>query len=191
MSRDGLLPKVFSQIHRKYRTPFKSNLLFLTFISVFTLFIPANVAGELTSIGTLFAFIIVCIGIWVMRVKMPDVPRAFKTPAVPLVPILGISICLFMMVFLPFDTWIRLIVWMLVGHDIYVFYGSKHSKLGAKNGNRLLFVIGGSIAALLAIFVAVHQTQAGWQEISLFTIVLLSVALFHIGLYSFRLLVKK
>ncbi|KAA6309051.1 putative amino acid permease YhdG, partial [termite gut metagenome] len=133
MSKDGLLPKFFSQVHAKFRTPYKTNLLFLLFVSVFALFVPARVAGELTSIGTLFAFIIVCASIWIMRRKMPEIPRAFKVPFVPLIPLLGVGTCLFMMIFLPFDTWIRLILWMLLGHDIYVYYGSKHSNL--YNGN--------------------------------------------------------
>jgi APA family basic amino acid/polyamine antiporter len=186
MSRDGLLPGLFSQIHPKYRTPFKSNILFLTLIGIFALFVPANIAGELTSIGTLLAFIIVSSGILVMRKKMPDAPRAFKTPWVPVVPILGIGICLFMMVFLPFDTWIRLILWMLVGHDIYVFYGSRRSKLGAKKGVRLLSLIGLGIGLLLAALVTLHQTQEGWNEISFFTVSLLILSFGHIALYGIR-----
>jgi APA family basic amino acid/polyamine antiporter len=188
MSRDGLLPKLFSQIHSKYRTPFKSNLLFLTVISIFALFVPANVAGELTSIGTLLAFIIVCAGILVMRKRQPDAPRAFKTPAVPLVPALGIGICLFMMVFLPFDTWIRLILWMLLGHNIYVFYGSRRSKLGAKKGSKLLSWIGVGIASFLLLFAFIHQMNIGWEENYSFSLFLFIIALSHIILYGFRLI---
>jgi APA family basic amino acid/polyamine antiporter len=191
MSRDGLLPKTFSQVHKKFRTPYKSNLLFLVVVSILAMFVPARVAGELTSIGTLFAFIIVCIGILVMRKKMPDAPRAFRTPGVPVVPVLGIGICLFMMVFLPFDTWIRLILWMLLGHDIYTFYGSRHSKLGANKSVRLLSVIGIGIAVLLAAFVVAHQSQIGWQENSAFTFTLLGISLVHVGLYSVRLFQDK
>ena len=99
----------------------------MLFVSLFAAFVPARVVGEMTSIGTLFAFILVCIGVWVLRVKQPDAPRAFKTPLVPLIPILGIFTCLFMMVFLPLDTWIRLLVWMVIGFDVYMFYGMKHS----------------------------------------------------------------
>jgi len=188
MSRDGLLPKVFSDVHPKYRSTFKSNLLFLLLVGVFTLFVPAHIAGELTSIGTLFAFIIVSIGILVMRKKQPDAPRAFKTPGVPVVPILGIAICLFMMVFLPFDTWIRLVVWMLCGHNIYVFYGSRRSKLGAKKGVRLLSVIGLAIAVFLLTLSVIHQSQLGWENASEFTWFLLVFALFHIGLYGTRMI---
>src|SRR6478609_8457338 len=112
MSKDGLMPKIFSEVHPKFRTPSKSNFLFMLFVSLFAAFVPARVVGEMTSIGTLFAFILVCIGVMVMRKKMPDAPRAFRTPFVPFVPIAGVLVCLFMMVFLPLDTWIRLIVWM-------------------------------------------------------------------------------
>jgi APA family basic amino acid/polyamine antiporter len=129
MSKDGLIPPVFSRVHPKFRTPAKSNLLFMLFVSLFAAFVPARVVGEMTSIGTLFAFILVCIGVMVMRKKMPDAPRAFKTPLVPLVPILGIFTCLFMMVFLPLDTWIRLFVWLLIGFVIYFGYSAKNSKL--------------------------------------------------------------
>jgi basic amino acid/polyamine antiporter, APA family len=133
MSKDGLMPKVFSEVHPKFRTPAKNNLLFMLIVSLFAAFVPARVVGEMTSIGTLFAFILVCLGVWVMRVKMPDVERAFKTPLVPLVPILGIGVCLFMMVFLPLDTWIRLVVWMMIGFDLYLYYGMKNSVLNKGN----------------------------------------------------------
>ena len=133
MSKDGLIPKVFSDVHPKFRTPAKSNLLFLVFVSLFAAFVPGRVVGEMTSIGTLFAFILVCIGVIVMRKQMPDAPRAFRTPLVPLVPILGVATCLFMMVFLPGDTWLRLIIWMAIGIVIYFLYSKKHSKLQNKN----------------------------------------------------------
>lgn len=129
MSKDGLIPKVFSEVHSKFRTPAKNNLLFMVIVSVFAAFVPARVVGEMTSIGTLFAFILVCIGVLIMRKKMPDAPRGFRTPLVPFVPIAGIVVCLFMMVFLPLDTWIRLIVWMMIGFDCYLFYGMKNSVL--------------------------------------------------------------
>lgn len=132
MSQDGLLPKVFSELHPKFKTPYKSNFLFMLFVSLFAAFVPASVVGEMVSIGTLFAFVLVCIGIWVLRVKQPDAPRTFKTPLVPLVPILGVITCLFMMAFLPLDTWIRLIVWMIIGIAIYFLYSRKHSVLGKK-----------------------------------------------------------
>ena len=187
MSHDGLLPKTFSQVHKHFRTPYKANLLFLVVVSILAMFVPARVAGELTSIGTLFAFIIVCIGILVMRKKMPDAPRAFVTPWVPVVPILGVAICLFMMVFLPFDTWIRLIVWMLIGHDIYTFYGSRHSNLGVNKSVKMLSGIGISIAISLAIFVVAHQMQNGWHENRAFAFTLLGISFIHIVLFGVRL----
>ncbi len=132
MSQDGLLPKFFSDVHSKFRTPWKSNLLFMLFVSLFAAFVPANVVGEMVSIGTLFAFVLVCAGIWVLRVKQPDAPRGFKVPLVPLIPILGIATCLFMMVFLPHDTWLRLLAWMAIGVVIYFLYGKGKSVL--RNG---------------------------------------------------------
>jgi APA family basic amino acid/polyamine antiporter len=191
MSRDGLMPKVFSEVHPKYRSTFKSNLLFLLLVSAFALFVPAHIAGELTSIGTLLAFIIVCIGILVMRKKQPDAPRGFRTPGVPVVPVLGIAICLFMMVFLPFDTWIRLILWMLVGHNIYVFYGSRKSHLGSKKGVKLLYIIGFCISAFLLTLASIHQWVTGWKDISTFTIVLLFIALLHIVFYGIQIIKRK
>jgi len=129
MSQDGLIPKIFSYVHPVFRTPSKNNFLFMIFVSLFAAFIPARVVGEMTSIGTLFAFILVCIGVLVMRKTQPDAPRAFRTPWVPLVPILGVLTCLFMMVFLPFDTWLRLFVWLAIGFVIYFGYSKKNSVL--------------------------------------------------------------
>ncbi|MBK8712401.1 MAG: amino acid permease [Niastella sp.] len=167
MSKDGLIPKIFSAINTKTQTPAKSNLLFMVFVSLFAAFVPARVVGEMTSIGTLFAFILVCIGIWVMRVKMPELPRAFKTPMVPLVPILGIVTCLFMMVFLPPDTWIRLLVWMLIGLDIYIGYGAKHSHLsdGSKDrqGMRIARITGLALCVLLVAAGFLHQYSVGFD----------------------------
>ncbi|NTW48169.1 MAG: amino acid permease [Chlorobiales bacterium] len=127
MSNDRLLPKVFSDVHPTYRTPWKSNLLFMVFVSLFAALVPVHVVGEMTSIGTLLAFVLVCIGVIVMRKTHPDAPRAFKTPLVPLVPILGIIICFAMMAALPLDTWIRLIVWLVIGFFVYFGYSIKHA----------------------------------------------------------------
>jgi basic amino acid/polyamine antiporter, APA family len=129
MSKDGLLPPVFSQLHPKFNTPFKSNIVLCVFISLFAGLVPISVVGEMTSIGTLLAFVLVCIAVIVLRKKQPDIPRAFKTPLVPLVPILGILTCLTMMVALPLETWIRLVVWLVIGFIIYISYGKKNSKL--------------------------------------------------------------
>lgn len=129
MSVDGLVPKVFSELHPKYRTPYKSNLLFLLFVGAFAAFVPGDIVGDMTSIGTLFAFILVCVGVWVMRVKHPDLKREFKTPLVPLVPILGIIVCGAMVFGLGWPNWMRLGIWMLIGVIIYFTYGIKNSKL--------------------------------------------------------------
>lgn len=132
MSQDGLLPKFFSDVHSKFHTPWKSNVLFMVFVSLFAAFVPASVVGEMVSIGTLFAFILVCIGVWVLRVKQPDAPRTFRVPLVPLIPILGVLTCLFMMVFLPADTWLRLFIWMAIGVVIYFTYSRHKSVLQRK-----------------------------------------------------------
>ena len=167
MSKDGLIPRIFSTVNPKTQTPAKSNLLFMCFVSLFAAFVPARVVGEMTSIGTLFAFILVCIGVWVMRKKMPELPRAFKTPLVPLVPILGIGVCLFMMVFLPMDTWIRLLVWMLIGMDIYLVYGAKHSHLGNgttnRKGMRVARYTGLGLCLLLVVAGLLHQYTVGFE----------------------------
>ncbi len=127
MSKDGLLPKVFSEVHPKFRTPFKSNLILCVFISLFAALVPIRVVGEMTSIGTLLAFAMVCAGVIILRKTNPDLPRSFKTPLVPLVPILGILTCVGMMAFLPWETWLRLFAWMALGVVIYLVYGKKNS----------------------------------------------------------------
>jgi APA family basic amino acid/polyamine antiporter len=131
MSRDGLLPPVFSDIHPKFRTPWRSNLLMMCFVGVFSALVPISILGEMTSIGTLFAFVIVCIGIMVLRRTRPDVPRAFKTPLVPLVPILGILFNFLMIFSLGVDNWLRLFVWLAIGLAIYFGYSRYHSNLAA------------------------------------------------------------
>ncbi len=129
MSRDGLLPKLFSDVHPKFQTPWRSNLLLMVFVSLFSGFLPISSLGNMTSIGTLLAFVIVCAGIMVMRRTQPDVPRPYKTPLVPLVPILGILVCLGMMAFLDALTWVRLVVWLLIGFMVYFGYSRHHSHL--------------------------------------------------------------
>ena len=104
-------------------------MLFMVFVSLFSAFAPISLVGHMTSIGTLLAFVIVCCGILVMRKTHPDLPRPFRTPLVPLVPVLGILICGYMMYGLPLDTWLRLIIWMALGLAIYFLYGRHHSKL--------------------------------------------------------------
>ncbi len=191
MSKDGLIPRIFSTVNAKTQTPAKSNLLFMLFVSLFAAFVPARVVGEMTSIGTLFAFILVCIGILVMRKKMPDLPRAFKTPMVPLVPILGIITCLFMMVFLPMDTWIRLLLWMLIGLDIYLAYGAKNSHLGdgtlERRGMRLARITGLVLSVLLVIAGFLHQYVVGFDADRILLYISIGFALFHMVLYASKL----
>ncbi len=127
MSRDRLLPKVFSDIHPQYRTPWRSNLLFMAFTGLFGAFAPLSTLGDMTSIGTLFAFVLVCIGIMVMRKTHPQRPRPFRTPLVPLVPILGIAFNLFLMFGLGMGNWIRLFAWMGIGLIVYFNYSRKRS----------------------------------------------------------------
>lgn len=129
MSRDGLLPRLFSDVHPKFQTPWRSNLFFMVFVSLFSGFLPISNLGHMTSIGTLLAFVIVCIGIIVMRRTHPDLPRPYRTPLVPLVPILGVIVCMAMMLGLPGDTWIRLFIWLAIGFAIYFGYSRKHSLL--------------------------------------------------------------
>lgn len=129
MSKDGLIPKIFSDLHPKFKTPYKSNLMLLIMVGSFAAFVPGSVAGDLTSFGTLFAFVIVCAGIIVMRRKFPNLHRPFRTPLVPLVPILGILVCLFMIVALDLTTLAVAGIWMVVGVLIYFTYSKKNSKL--------------------------------------------------------------
>lgn len=191
MSKDGLIPKIFSAVNPKTQTPAKNNLFFMLFVSAFAAFVPARVVGEMTSIGTLFAFILVCIGVWVMRKKMPELPRAFKTPMVPLIPILGIATCLFMMVFLPMDTWIRLLVWMLIGLDIYLFYGVRNSHLGngttGRKGMRMARYTGLALSVLLVIVGLLHQNTVGFDADKTLMYISIAIAVVHLGLYASKL----
>ena len=129
MSKDGLLPKFFSSIHKKFHTPWKTNLFFLVFVSLFAGFVPISDLGHMVSIGTLFAFALVCIGIMVLRKSLPDANRPFRTPWVPFVPIMGVLLCVGLMATLPGESWFRLFIWMVVGVAIYFSYGKKHSKI--------------------------------------------------------------
>jgi basic amino acid/polyamine antiporter, APA family len=129
ISKDGLLPKMFSDVHAKFKTPYKSNIILCLFIGLFAAFVPMNVVGEMTSIGTLLAFLMVCVGILILRKTNPEAKRPFKVPLVPLIPILGILTCIAMMAFLPWETWLRLAVWLVIGLAIYFGYGKKNSKL--------------------------------------------------------------
>ena len=133
MSHDGLVPKIFSDIHPRFRTPYKSNMLFFVFTGLFAAFLPEDIVGEMTSIGTLFAFVLVCIGVWILRVRRPDLPRAFRVPAVPIVTPLGVIICCAMIYGLGWTNWLRLGVWLVIGLVIYFSYGRRHSKVQTLN----------------------------------------------------------
>src|SRR5581483_7908354 len=131
MSRDGLLPEWAGRVHPRFRTPYISSITVGLFVAIFASLIPIGILGELVSIGTLLAFVIVCAGVWMLRRSRPDLHRPFRTPFVPVVPILGIIVSLYVMVSLPLETWLRLVVWLIIGLAIYFGYGRKHSRVAA------------------------------------------------------------
>ena len=129
MAKDGLVPPVFASVHPKFRTPYKSNMIFFVFTALFAAFIPGDIVGEMTSIGTLFAFILVCIGVWMMRSRRPDIPRGFMVPALPVVATLGVITCGAMIFGLGWTNWARLIAWLAIGMVFYFGYGRSHSRI--------------------------------------------------------------
>ena len=129
MSNDGLLPKLFSDLHPQFRTPYKSNMVLFVFVGLLAGLLPGDITGDLTSIGTLFAFVLVSVGVWILRRKRPDMQRPFRTPFVPLVPILGIVVCGGMIIALDNKTQITALLWMIVGLLIYFSYSKSHSQL--------------------------------------------------------------
>lgn len=129
MSRDGLLPKVFASVHPRYRTPHVTTILTGVVVAAFAGFVDINEAVELTNIGTLFAFILVGIGVMVLRAREPNRPRPFRCPWVPWVPLLGVTSCAYLMAQLPWLTWVRFMIWLFIGLVIYFLYGAKQSDL--------------------------------------------------------------
>jgi APA family basic amino acid/polyamine antiporter len=129
MSHDGLIPKAFGDLHPKYKTPYKANWILFVFVGLFAAFVPGHMAGDLTSFGTLFAFVLVSIGVLILRKRSPEMHRPFKTPLVPVVPILGAIVCLGMIVAIDARTLQFAFVWMLVGLLVYFGYSRHKSKL--------------------------------------------------------------
>jgi APA family basic amino acid/polyamine antiporter len=129
MAKDGLLPEWAAKIHPRFRTPHVTTMITGAIVAVMGALVPIRMLGELVNIGTLFAFVIVSVGIVVLRRTRPDLPRPFKVPFSPVVPILSALASLYLMYGLPLDTWLRLIVWMAIGVLVYFFYGAKHSRL--------------------------------------------------------------
>lgn len=133
MSNDGLIPKAFGDLHPKFKTPYKANIILFIFVGLFAAFVPGHVAGDLTSFGTLFAFVLVSIGVWVLRVKSPELERPFKTPLVPIVSSLGVIVCTSMILVLDSTTLKVAFGWMALGLLVYFFYSKSRSKLQNPN----------------------------------------------------------
>jgi basic amino acid/polyamine antiporter, APA family len=129
MSKDGLLPKLFAEVHPKFRTPYKCNWVLYVFVGLIGAFLPGDITGNMTNLGTLFAFVLVCIGIWVMRKTNPNHPRPFRAPLVPLVPILGVIFCLAMIISVDLTSKIAAGSWMVIGLVVYFAYAKRHSNL--------------------------------------------------------------
>jgi APA family basic amino acid/polyamine antiporter len=192
MSQDGLLPKLFSKVNSKTRTPLRSNVVFMVVIAVLSAFAPPQIAGELTNIGTLFAFTIVCAGVLVVRRTMPNAERGFRTPFVPFVPLAGIVVCVALMLFLPADTWMRLVMWLLIGYDVYSLYGMKHSKMAVgdgrtRRGQSVFNVICIGLGVLCIVTGFWHQQTVGMNADKTLLIVASVFGLIHIAWYTLRL----
>ncbi|MFE2376114.1 amino acid permease [Streptomyces sp. NPDC059398] len=134
MSRDGLLPKVFSRVHPKFGTPYRSTILLGVIVAVVAGFTSISELSELVNIGTLFAFVLVAVGVIILRKQRPDLPRSFRTPLVPLVPVVSALASLWLMLNLPAETWIRFGIWMVIGGVVYVWYGRRHSRMSERAG---------------------------------------------------------
>lgn len=136
MSRDGLLPKIFSDVHPKHQTPFVSTWLTGVVVAIIAGITPINTVAELVNIGTLSAFVLVSVGVIILRKTQPDLPRSFRVPLVPLIPVLAAASCLFLMFQLPLITWIRFVAWLFIGLIIYFGYGIRHSALARSQGKK-------------------------------------------------------
>jgi APA family basic amino acid/polyamine antiporter len=188
MSRDGLLPKGVSKVHPTFRTPYITTIITCVIVAIVAGLVPIQVVGEMTSIGTLFAFVVVCMAVMVLRVTRPDAHRPFKVPGGPVVPVLGVLSCLYLMVSLSVMTWVRLLVWLDIGMLIYWFYGRTHSPLadpreaaartgGESFGNALkitgyLLLFNGAAITLLALLTewnVTNETLARWHELDALT----------------------
>jgi APA family basic amino acid/polyamine antiporter len=189
MSRDGLLPPAFAKVHPKFRTPYIPTILTGIFVAIPAAFLDINSAVEFTNIGTLFAFVLVCAGIIILRWTQPDKPRKFRTPWVPVIPILGILSCLYLMISLPLITWMRFFFWLFVGTNIYFLYGVEHSKLAGNTtpaGRRLIFRIRAVLAALdllsLVFLFFLFRSAAGTAVTVFEYLFFVLLVLFSIGL---------
>jgi amino acid transporter len=171
MGNDGLLPNFFSAIHPKFKTPYKANLIIMVIVCLFAAFVPGDIVGDMTSIGTLFAFILVCAAVIILRKTDPDLPRKFRTPLVPLLPILGMVVCFLMILGLGWTNWLRLVIWLDLGFLIYFGYSINRSKLHHASNfkmNKTPFLVGVSMIVLtLGINYFVHFPV--WLELSIWS----------------------
>jgi basic amino acid/polyamine antiporter, APA family len=188
MSRDGLLPRGVSKVHPRFQTPYITTIITCVIVAIVAGLVPIQVVGEMTSIGTLFAFVVVCMAVIVLRATRPDAHRPFKVPGGPVIPVLGVLSCLYLMVSLSVMTWVRLLVWLDIGMLIYWFYGRTHSPLadvreaaartaGESFGNTLkiagyLLLFNGAAITLLALLTewnVTNETLARWSELDALT----------------------
>lgn len=131
MARDGLLPAKLAAVHPKFGTPWLITVVTSAVVAILAGFVPLSKLSELVSIGTLFAFVVVCVGVIILRKTRPDLKRAFKSPGVPILPILAVAACVWLMLNLPVDTWVRFLIWMGAGFLVYFVYGKSHSRVRA------------------------------------------------------------
>jgi APA family basic amino acid/polyamine antiporter len=188
MSRDGLLPKGVSKVHPKFRTPYITTIITCVVVALVAGLTQIQVVGEMTSIGTLFAFVVVCAAVWMLRIKRPDAHRPFRVPGGPIIPILGILSCAYLMLSLPVITWVRFLVWLNIGFVIYWFYGRTNSPLadaGEQERRTGLQSLGNfvTVFGLLGLFNGIcmfllglltelgvtNETTAKWSELNALT----------------------